>query len=641
MTASRFLARAARPAGALASTLALAIALALPASAQVPAVGNAPYPGTIALHVDASNLSQQIFRMRLSMPVQPGPMTLLYPQWAPGNHGPNIPLTQLAGLKFSAGGKPLEWTRDPVQVYAFHVTVPEGATELVAEYQFLSPLDTSQGRITMTDDILGVQWQSVALYPAGYHARRITVQPTLTLPAGWQFASSLAVEARTGDEVRFKPHDLDTLVDSPLFAGRYFKRIDLAPGAKHPVMLNVVADNPENLDAKPEQVALHRAMVDQAIKLFGSRHYRQYDFLFAISDEFGGIGREHQQSSENGVRLGYFTDWGRNEAGRELLPHEFVHSWNGKFRRPAGQDVANFNTPLQNELLWVYEGQTQFWGKVLAARSGLVSQNHAREALAIDAARYDNTQGRGWRAVQDTVNDPIINGRKPIGWGNWQRSEDYYTEGMLIWLDVDTKIRELSGDKRSLEDFARAFFGIEDGSIDAVFYTFDDVVAALTKVQKFDWAPFLRTRLDGHGPGAPLDGVARAGWKLVYGDTPSNAVRAAEERSRSADFTYSLGFSVRSNGDVTGVVWDGVAFRAGLAANTTIVAVNNRAYKGDVLKAAVSANKDGKAPIALLVRKGDKLRTITLDYRDGLRYPKLERIPGTRDRLDALFKAVK
>ncbi len=637
MTPFPFLARAARPVTALA----FALALALPASAQVPAVGNDPYPGTIALHVDASNLSQQIFSMRLSMPARPGPMTLLYPQWAPGNHGPNIPLTQLAGLKFSAGGKPLEWTRDPVQVHAFHVTVPEGATELVAEYQFLSPLDTSQGRITMTDDILGVQWQSVALYPAGYHARRITVQPTLTLPAGWQFASSLAVESRTGDEVRFKPHDLDTLVDSPLFAGRYFKRIDLAPGARNPVMLNVVADNPESLEAKPEQVALHRAMVDQAVKLFGSRHYKQYDFLFAISDEFSGIGREHQQSSENGVRLGYFTDWGRNEAGRELLPHEFVHSWNGKFRRPAGQDVANFNTPLQNELLWVYEGQTQFWGKVLAARSGLVSQNHAREALAIDAARYDNTQGRDWRAVQDTVNDPIINGRKPIGWGNWQRSEDYYTEGMLIWLDVDSKIRELSGDKRSLEDFARAFFGIEDGSIDAVYYTFDDVVAALGKVQKFDWAPFLRARLDGHGPGAPLDGIRRAGWKLVYADTPSNAVRALEERSRSADFSYSLGFSVRSNGDVTGVVWDGVGFRAGLAANTTIVAVNNRAYKGDVLKAAVRANKDGKAPIALLVRKGDNLRTITLDYRDGLRYPKLERIPGTRDRLDALFKAVK
>jgi len=635
----RFLTRAARPASALA--LACALAFPVSASAQVPAVGDAAYPGTIALHVDATNLAQQIFRMRLSIPARPGPMTLLYPQWAPGNHGPNIPLTQLAGLKFSAGGKPVEWTRDPVQVYAFHVTVPEGATTLEAEYQFLSPLDTSQGRITMTDDILGVQWQSVALYPAGYHARRITVQPTLKLPAGWQFASALAVEGRSGDEVRFKPHDLDTLVDSPLFAGRYFKRIDLAPGSKQPVLLNVVADNPENLDAKPEQIKLHRAMVDQALKLFGSHHFKQYDFLFAISDEFGGIGREHQQSSENGVKLGYFSEWNRNEGGRELLPHEFVHSWNGKFRRPAGQDVANFNTPLQNELLWVYEGQTQFWGKVLAARSGLVSQEYAREALALDAARYDNTQGRDWRAMQDTVNDPIINGRKPIGWGNWQRSEDYYTEGMLVWLDVDTMIRELSGEKRGLQDFARVFFGIANGSTDTMFYNFDDVVAALNKVQKFDWAPFLRARLDGHGPGAPLDGLKRAGWKLAYGDTPGNAVRGAEERSRSSDFTYSLGFSVRQDGTVTGVIWDGVGFRAGLAANTTIVAVNNRAYKGDVLKAAVRANKDGTAPIELLVRKGINLRTITLDYRDGLRYPRLERIPGTTDRLEVLFKALK
>jgi len=633
----RFLARAARPAGALA----LALALAFPAAAAVPEVGNDPYPGTIALHVDATNLSQQVFGVRLSLPVRPGPMTLLYPQWAPGNHGPNIPLTQLAGLKFSAGGKPLEWTRDPVNVYAFHVTVPEGAQTLEAQYQFLSPLDTAQGRITMTDDILGVQWQSVALYPAGYHARRIQVQPTLTLPAGWQFASALEVEGRSGDEVRFKPHDLDTLVDSPLFAGRHFRRIDLAPGARQPVMLNVVADNAENLDAKPEQIALHRAMVDQAVKLFGARHYRHYDFLFAISDEFGGIGREHQQSSENGVKLGYFTEWNRNEGGRELLPHEFVHSWNGKFRRPAGQDVANFNTPLQNELLWVYEGQTQLWGKVLAARSGLVSQAFARDALALDAARYDNTQGRAWRAMQDTVNDPIINGRKPIGWGNWQRSEDYYTEGMLVWLDVDTKIREMSGDKRSLEDFARAFFGVDDGSTETSYYTFEDVVAALNQVQKFDWAPFLRTRLDGHGPGAPLDGLARAGWKLVYSDTPSDAIRATEERSRVTDFTYSLGFQVRPDGAVAGVIWDGVAFRAGLAANSTIVAVNNRVYKGDLLKAAVRNAKDGKGTIDLLVRKGNNLRTIRLDYKDGLRYPRLERIAGTKDRLEALFKAVK
>ena len=624
-----------------ASTIALALALAFPAQAAVPAPVDQPYPGTIVLKVDATNLAQQIFRMRMTVPVKPGPMTFLYPQWLPANHGPSGPLTQLAGLKFSANGKAVEWTRDPVEVFAFHVTVPEGVSTLDVEYQFLSPLDPGQGRIVMTDDIIGLQWPSVTLYPAGYVARRITVQPSLTLPAGWQYGTALETATRQGDEIQFQPHDLETLIDSPLFAGRHFKQFDLDPGAKVRVSLNVVADNAESLEAKPEQIAAHRAMVQQALKLFGSHHYQHYDFLLALSDEFGGVGREHHQSSENGVKPGYFTDWARTEAGRDLLPHEYTHSWNGKFRRPAGQDVPNFNTPLQNSLLWVYEGQTQYWGSILAARSGLVAQASARDALAATAARYDNTQGRAWRAMQDTVNDPIIAGRRALAWSNWQRSEDYYSEGALIWLDVDTKIRELSGDKRSLDDFARAFYGIDNGSMLPAFYTFEDVVAALDKVQKFDWAPFLRSRVEGHGPGAPLDGLKRAGWKLVYTETPTDTIKAGEERSKSADFSYSLGFSVRADGGVSNVIWDGVGFRAGLAGNTTIVAVNNRAYKPEVLKAAVKAAKGSKAPIELLVRKGNNLRTISLDYHDGLRYPRLERIPGTPDRLDAIYKALK
>ncbi|GAB3435006.1 peptidase M61 [Massilia solisilvae] len=624
-----------------ASALALALALALPAHADVPAVGNSAYPGTICLTVDATDLSQQIFRVRMSIPVQPGPLTLLYPQWLPGNHGPSGPLTQLAGLKFSANGKPVEWTRDPVQVFAFHVNVPQGANTLEAEYQYLSPLEGNQGRITMTDEMLGVQWPSVTLYPAGYVARRVTVQANLALPEGWQYGTALETAERKGNEVRFKPTDLETLIDSPLFAGRYFKRIDLAPGAKVPVTLNIVADNPEALEAKPEQVAVHRAMVQQAAKLFGSHHYDHYDFLFALSDEFGGIGREHHQSSENGVKPGYFTEWNKGEAGRDLLPHEYTHSWNGKFRRPAGQDVPNFNTPLQNSLLWVYEGQTQYWGNVLAARSGLFSQAGARDALAATAARYDNVKGRDWRAMQDTVNDPIINGRRPIGWGNWQRSEDYYSEGQLIWLDVDTKLREMSGEKRSLDDFARAFYGINDGSYLPAFYTFDDVVATLNKVQPYDWASFLRARLDGHGPGAPLDGLARAGWKLVYTDTPTDYLKSADERSKATDFSYSLGFSVGQDGSIRSVVWDGVGFRAGLAANTSIVAVNNRAYKGEVLKAAVREAKASHKPIELLVKKGNNFRTIKLEYYEGLRYPRLERVAGTKDRLESIFAPVK
>ncbi len=611
------------------------------AHADVPAPQDIAYPGTIVLKVDASNVGQQIFRIHESIPVKPGPMTLLYPQWVPGNHGPSGPLTQLAGLTLSANGKPVAWTRDPVKVHAFHLNVPADASTLEVEFQYLSPVESREGRTTMTGEILGVQWHAMTLYPAGYFSRRITVQPNLVLPKDWQFGSALETRERVGDAIAFKPLDLETLVDSPLFAGRHFKRIDLDPGARVPVMLNIVADDEESLDAKPDQIAIHRALIKQAAKLYGSHHYDHYDFLFALSEDFGGIGREHHQSSENGVKLGYFTEWAKNESGRDLLSHEYVHSWNGKFRRPFDQDTANFNEPLQNSLLWVYEGQTQYWGNVLAARSGLVSAASARDALAATAARVDGVTGRAWRNVQDTTNDPIINGRGALGWGNWQRSEDYYMEGQLIWLDVDTKLRELSGEHHSLDDFARSFFGINDGSFKPAHYRFEDVVAALNAIVPFDWSGFLRSRLDGHGPGGPLDGLTRAGWKVVFTDTPSAYMKAAAELGKSTDFGYSLGFSLNKDAGVENLRWDGVGFRAGLSGNTTVVAVNNTAYKPEVLKAALKKAKDSKAPITLLVKKGSTYRTVELDYHDGLRYPHLERIAGTKDRLETILQALK
>ncbi|MES2077360.1 MAG: peptidase M61 [Pseudomonadota bacterium] len=637
MSASRPLPRPARPLAALALLLCAAGARAdAPAEPLEPA-----YPGTIVLKVDASDTARQIFRIRESIPAKAGKLTLLYPQWVPGNHGPSGPLNQLAGLQLSANGKPLEWRRDTVNVHAFHLEVPAGASSVEAEYQYLSPVEPNQGRTTITNDIVGVQWHAMALYPAGYRTRQIMVQPNLTLPAGWQYGSALETAARRGDQVAFKPLDLETLVDSPLFAGRHFKRFDLDPGGRVPVHLNVVADTAEALDAKPEQIEAHRAMVQQAYKLFRSQHYAHYDFLLALSDEFGGIGREHHQSSENGVKPGYFSDWAKSEGVRELLPHEFTHSWNGKFRRPADQDVPDFNTPLQNSLLWVYEGQTQYWGYVLSARSGLIKAANVRDVFAASAARYDAVRGRDWRAVQDTTNDPIINGRRPQGWSNWQRSEDYYSEGALIWLDIDTRLRQLSGERRSLDDFAAAFFGVADGSAVAKHYRFDEVVKTLDALQPYDWAGFLRAKLDGHGPGAPLDGLARAGWKLVYTDKPTDFLKEQEERSKSASFQYSLGFSLGHEGRVEALQWEGVGFRAGLSGNTTVLAVNGRAYKAELLRAAVTAAKGGAAPIELLVKKGSLYRTVALDYHEGLKYPRLERIEGTPDRLEAILQPVK
>ena len=599
-----------------------------------------PYPGTIVLHVDGSNTGQAIFQIRESIPVKAGPLTLLYPEWLPGNHNPSGPLNQLAGLKFTGNGQAIAWKRDPVNVFAFHLDIPAGVSTLTAAYQFLSPVQDGQGRITMTDNIVGVQWNAMVLYPAGYATRKITVQPNLKLPAGFDFGTALETDSRNGADTAFKPTDLETLVDSPLFAGRHLKRFDLDPGAKIPVNLTIVADDAESLEAKPEQIAIHRALVQQAAKLYGSHHYQHYDFLLALSKDFGEIGLEHHQSSENSAETDYFTDWKKSEPERDLLAHEYTHSWNGKFRRPDGQAVANFNTALDDSLMWVYEGQTEYWGKVLAARSGLVEQQSTKDLLAAIAARFDNMAGRDWRALQDTSYAPIINNRRPLGWPNYQRGEDYYWEGLLIWLDVDTRIRELSGEKRSLNDFARGLFGVEDGRHTALAYSFKDVVAVLNRVQPYDWAAYLHARLDGHGP-APLDGLTRSGWKLVYTDTQAEILKVIEEERKTTDFSYSLGFSLDKDGKLTQMMWGGLAFKAGLAGGTALIAVNGQAYKPAVLIAAIKAAKGSNKKIDLLVKKGERYRTVSLDYHDGMKYPHLERIPGTPDRLSEILAPMK
>jgi predicted metalloprotease with PDZ domain len=606
---------------------------------DVPPPVNEPYPGVIELQVDATNLEQRIFRVRERIPVQSGKVTLLYPRWHLGTHAPaDRMLAQFAGLLVSANHQRLEWIRDPLDVYAFHIDVPPGATELEAEFEFLSPVEGNQGAVVMTPEMLAVHWESLVLYPAGFYARGITVKSSVTLPPNWPFAGALEVSDKSGAEVRFKPVNLEELIDSPLYAGRNFKRIDLDPGSKVPVFLDMFADSPANLEATPKQIEAHRAVVQQAYKLFGSHHYDHYDMLLALSDEFSFAGVEHHQSGENGVRSTYFSEWDKQQSWRSnLVSHEYVHSWDGKFRRPADQLTANFNLPMQDSLLWVYEGATSYWGHVIGARSGLVEAAQMRDGLAATAALYDTRVGRAWRSLEDTTNDPIVNRRGPLAWITWQRAEDYYSEGELIWLDADTKIRELSHEKRSLDDFARGFFGVENGRHVPLTYTFDDVVAALNAVQPYDWATFLRTRLDGHGPGAPLDGIARAGWKLVYTAEETPFYKDVEDYRKAADLSYSLGVSVSPDGHITNVTWEGPAFKAGLTQGYTLLAVNGRGYKVELLKEAITAAKTGREPIELLVKKDDRFKTLRIDYHDGLRYPRLQRVPGTLDRLATIF----
>ncbi|MGV9007624.1 MAG: M61 family metallopeptidase [Brevundimonas sp.] len=596
------------------------------------------WPGVVRLDVDATDLNRRIFRVRETIPVeQTGAMVLYFPEWLPGDHGPVGPVSQLAGLIITGDGQRIEWVRDTLHPLAFHIVIPDGVSEITADFQHLSPTTDDQGRVTMTAEMLNIQWEKMLLYPAGRYSRNITIQASATLPAGWQLGTALETDSTAGDTTTFKPVPLDVLVDSPVFAGVNFRRIDLDPGGRSPVHLDIVADSAANIAPTDAQIGILRSLVQQADRLFGARHYDHYDFLVAMTDRLGGIGLEHHRSSENSVDPGYFTDWATKLGDRDLLAHEYTHSWNGKYRRPADQNVANYNVPLQDSLLWVYEGQTQFWGKVLAARSGLHTKQQALDALALDAATYDRMVGREWRALQDTTNDPIITQRAPIGWRNWQRSEDYYVEGQLIWLDADTLIREKTGGRKGLDDFARAFFGVNDGAYGENPYTFDDVVRTLNGVVENDWASFLRSRLDGHGPGAPLDGLARGGYRLVYTDTPSDYQKTLYAELGRNDFTWSLGIVTSATSAISRVQWGSPAFDAGLAVGMQIVAVNGDAASATVLARAVTAAKDSAAPISLIIKDGDHYRTVEIDWHDGLKYPHLERIPGTPDRLGDLF----
>jgi len=630
-SASVLLFAAGAPALAQVGTPALPVALA-----PIPAAKDEAYPGVIKLHVDATDIDRRLIRVRQTIPVSgPGPLILFYPQWIPGQHGPVGPVANVGGLTFTANGQRLEWVRNTVQPWAYQIEVPAGVSEVDVAFQWLTPIEGAQGRVVVTPEMLNIQWEKALLYPAGYYSRQITFQPTLRLPQGWNYGAGLDTVSFENGLATFAPITLEHLADSPVFAGAHYRQIDLDPGGRSPVRLNVVADDAKMLEASDEHIQMHRNLVQQADRLFGARHFNHYDFLLAVTDKLGGIGLEHHRSSENSVDVKYFTDREATLADRDLLGHEYTHSWNGKWRRPADQLTPNLNEPLQNSLMWVYEGQTQYWGLVLTARAGLMSKQQALDVLAMSAASFQNIPGRQWRAMQDTTNDPIISQRRPQPWGSYQRSEDYYREGSLIWLDADTLIREQTSGKRSLDDFAKAFFGVEDGNWDPAPYTFADVTSTLNGVQANDWAAFLRERLDAVGPGSrgPLDGIERGGYRLVFKEEPSGYMGALYKELGRNDFTYSLGFMMNNSNKITSVLWGGPAFEQGLTSGWEVVAVGGRAASADALKEAVTAAKGSSESIELILKNGDVFKTVRFDYHDGLRYPHLERIEGTPDRL--------
>ena len=609
--------------------------VATPKLDAIPAARDVPFPGVIQLTVDASDVTRGIFRVHERVPVAaPGDLVLLYPKWLPGTHSPRGQINKVAGFRATANGRELAWVRDTLDVYAFHVAVPVGVAAVDVDLQYVSPTTDSQGRIVATPDMASIQWIANSLYPAGHYVRNIAVEASVIVPAGWKVATALRPSETAGSRITYPVTSYDVLVDSPLIAGAHYRRIPLSDD----VAIDVIADTEEDLAAKPEQIAAHKRLVDQAFRLFGAEHYDHYDFLLTISDYLGGSGLEHHRSSENGVKRGYFTDWDNKLSERNLLPHEYVHSWNGKYRRAADLWTPDYRTPMEDDLMWVYEGQTQFWGYVLGARSGMLSKDDTLGALASTAATYSTgTPGRTWRPLVDTTNDPIIAQRAPQPWRSWQRSEDYYSEGLLIWTDVDRIIRQQSRGKRSIDDFARAFFGMRNRDYGELTYRFEDVVATLNQVQPYDWSDYLKRKVYDIAASPPIEGITAGGYSLVFTDEPTNWFKSAEKRLKTTDLTYSGGFTVGNDGKVQSVLWDGAAFNAGMTVGTELVAVNGRTFDGDGLKQAIRNAKGNSTPVELLIKSGNLYRTARLDWHGGLRYPRLERTGKGAGTLDALL----
>jgi predicted metalloprotease with PDZ domain len=601
-------------------------------SADAPAPVDQPYAGMLTVNVDLTDAGKRVFRSHETIPVKPGAVTLFYPKWIPGEHAPSGPVENVSGLIIRANGKQLPWRRDLHDMFAIHVDVPQDASQLDLSFEFLSPGDGEGSNFgasaSATPDLVDMEFNQVAFYPAGYYTRQIQIQPTVQLPQGWKFGSAMEVDSQSGDTVHFKPLTFNNFVDSPMIAGANFNRVDLAPGENVPVHLNVVGDTAKDVKLSDKQLEQQRNVVKQTNLLFGAHHYSHYDFLLTLSDHTGHFGLEHHQSSDDRLPADFFTDDDMHLVTASLMPHEFVHSWNGKFRRPADLWTPNFNVPMQDDLLWVYEGLTDYWCGVLTARAGSWTPDQYRDSIANIAGEMSYRTGRAWRSLQDTADASPLTYYGSESWINWVRSTDFYPEGQLLWLDVDTKIRELSGGKHSLDDFAHAFYGMDNGSYVTKTYTFDDVVNTLNQVQPFDWSKFLRDRLDYTGAELPEHGIDRGGWKLVFDDKPNNEEKAWEGIRHMGNFAYSMGLVVNQSGHISDVQWNGPSFQAGLVPGLTIVAVNGRDFSTDALKDAIADAKNSQAPIELLVKNVDLYSTVKVDYHGGLRYPHLVRADG-------------
>lgn len=591
------------------------------------------FNGRVTLAVDTTDTDHQVFSVHETIPVQQsGDTVLLYPQWETGSHAPTASVAELAGLVAHIDGKRSTWRRDAINMHAFHIDVPRGARSITVDFQFLAPARDN----LLRPDMIEVPWQRVLLYPAGWYVRDIPVLATLKLPDGLRAFTSLAFERRNAGMLTFAPVTLEQLVDAPVYAGRHTRQIPLTSGKTNPVRLDLLADEPADLAITSAGVSRLKALVAQTLAVFGPGPYRHYDAIVSLSDTLNpGGGIEHSQEGENNLPAAYFQDAGQQLNNHDLIAHEFVHAWNGRWRVPVGLWSPTFNQPVEGSLLWVYEGQTEFWGRVLAARAGLRDRQQTLDKIALDADVVANHRGRAWKTLQDSTNDAIYMAGHPVAWRDWQRREDYYPEGVLLWLDVDARLRELSGGRRGLDDFAHRFFMTGDAPGATRTYTFADVCAALNAVAPTDWSGFLKRHLQSHDTADALAGLARAGWKLTYTDVPTATFRQDEQEAGASNLDDSIGLKVDAQGRVKSVQWDGPAFRAGLSPGARVVEVNGKPFSTRALLDAVGAS--ASRPLSVEFEYGGRKRVVPIPYAGGLRYPRLERMAGTPDRLSSLL----
>ena len=599
---------------------------------------------TIQIHVDLTDAPRNIYHAHLRIPVNPGAITLVFPKWIPGNHRPSGPIGALTGINMQALGQPLAWERDPVDMYAFHVTVPAAADELQVSLDAVTTQDSAGGGgPAASSNLLDLNWNAVVLYPQGTKSDAVEFAPSVTLPANWKFGTALTVARTAGDKIEFAPTSLTTLIDSPLIAGLFYRQIELTKPGETPVhVMDIVADSESELAMKPEELAAYQKLIAETGALFGARHYRQYHFLYTLSDVVGGHGLEHHESNDSAAAGRTLLDPDLDLVFADLVPHEFAHSWNGKYRRPAGLATPDYQEPMIGDLLWVYEGLTEYLGTLLAARSGLWSPEQYREALARTAAELDHRTGRNWRPLEDTARSVQILRMSGRQWTSWRRGLDYYPEGELIWLEVDATIRQRTHGQRSLNDFCRSFHGGESGPPKVVPYTFDDIVRALNEIApgdaRFDWAALLHERVAATSTHAPLGGIERGGWKLVYNDQPNALTEAGEKLEKFSDFSYSLGLYVGEDGNFFDVIVDSPAYAAGLGPGMKLLAVNGRKYSPPVLHAALKAAQASVDPIELLVENAQYIKTYSVTYHNGDRNPHLERVTDQPDLLSDILK---